>query len=136
VDTRKKAINAPVRIKPHTPARRSLLRTMPRRLKIKPSGVATMTVNPPRVAMGDPQPGRHNSMVASATSGASEMHRPIRPRPILWSGSGSAWMTGGSSINRLLELDLDGLAGRCQRLEVELDVDGDFLASQILGYSP
>ena len=86
--------------------------------------------------MGDPQPGWHNSIAANATNGASEMHRPIRPRPTLWTGSGSAWMMGGSAIIRLSELHLYGLAGGCQRLEVELDVDGDLLASQILGYSP
>jgi hypothetical protein len=34
------------------------------------------------------------------------------------------------------ELDVHGLAGRWQRLEVELNVDGDFLADQVLGYSP
>jgi hypothetical protein len=34
------------------------------------------------------------------------------------------------------ELDIHGLAGRRQRLEVELNVDGDFLADQVLGYSP
>jgi hypothetical protein len=34
------------------------------------------------------------------------------------------------------ELDLDGLAGGLQRLEVELDADGDFLANQVFGYSP
>jgi hypothetical protein len=45
-------------------------------------------------------------------------------------------MMGGSSIVSLSELDLDGLAGRRQRLEVELDVHGDFLADQVLGYSP
>jgi hypothetical protein len=45
-------------------------------------------------------------------------------------------MMGGSAIIRLSELHLYGLAGRCQRLEVELNVDGDLLASQILGYSP
>jgi hypothetical protein len=45
-------------------------------------------------------------------------------------------MTGGCSIFRLSELDLDGLADRYQRLEVELDIDGDVLASQVLGYSP
>ena len=106
------------------------------RLKMKPSGVARSIVNPPRADMGDPQPGRNSVMAASAASGASEKQRPIRPRPILWSGRGSAWMTGGCSIFRLSELDLHGLAGRCQRLEVELDVDGDLLASQILGYSP
>jgi hypothetical protein len=45
-------------------------------------------------------------------------------------------MMGGSAIIRLSKLHLYGLAGRWQRLEVELDIDGDFLASQILGYSP
>jgi hypothetical protein len=45
-------------------------------------------------------------------------------------------MMGGASIFRLSELDLNGLAGRCQRLEVELNVEGDFLADQVLGYSP
>jgi hypothetical protein len=64
------------------------------------------------------------------------MHRPIRPRPILCSGSGSAWMTGGCSIFSLSEPHLDRLATGLQRLEVELDLDGNVLASQILGYSP
>jgi hypothetical protein len=34
------------------------------------------------------------------------------------------------------ELDVHGLAGRWQRLEVEVNVDRDFLADQIFGYSP
>jgi hypothetical protein len=45
-------------------------------------------------------------------------------------------MMGGCSIVRLSELHLDGLAGGYQRLEVELNVNGDFLADQVLGYSP
>ena len=112
------------------------MRTTPSRLRTKPSGVARSIVNPPRVAMGDPQPGRNSVMTASAANGASEKQRPIRPRPILRSGSGSAWMIGGSAIIRLSELHLYGLAGGCQRLEVELDVDGDFLAGHVLWYSP
>lgn len=61
---KKKAISDPVRIKPSTPARRSLLSTTPSKLKMKPSGVATSKVNPPRVVMGEPQPGRNSSMAA------------------------------------------------------------------------
>jgi hypothetical protein len=45
-------------------------------------------------------------------------------------------MIGGSSIFRLSKLHLDGLAGGYQRLEVELNVNRDFLADQVLGYSP
>src|ERR1035441_2737010 len=37
LDSKKKAINAPVMTKPSTPARRSLLMTTPSRLKTKPS---------------------------------------------------------------------------------------------------
>jgi hypothetical protein len=136
VDTRKKAINAPVRIKPHTPARRSLLVITPIRLKMNPRGVARSIVSPPRAEMGDPQPGRNSVMTASAANGASEKQRPIRHRPILRSGSGSAWMIGGSAIIRRSELHLYGLACGRQRLEVELDVDGDFLAGHVLWYSP
>ena len=40
-----------------------------------------------------------------------------------------------AAVNRS-ELDLDGLAGGLQRLEAELDADGDFLANQVFGYSP
>ena len=75
-------------------------------------------------------------MAASATKGASEKPRPIRPRPAFWPKAGSAWMMGGCSMFSFSELDVHGLAGRWQRLEVELNVDGDFLADQVLGYSP
>jgi hypothetical protein len=34
------------------------------------------------------------------------------------------------------ELDVYRLAGRWQRFEVEVNVNGDFLADQVLGYSP
>jgi hypothetical protein len=34
------------------------------------------------------------------------------------------------------ELHVHGLAGSWQRFKVELNVDGDFLADQVLGYSP
>ena len=136
LDTRKKPINAPVMIKPSTPARRSLLRTTPSRLKIKPSGVARRKVNPPRVEMGEPHPGWNNIIAASATRGASEKQRPIRPRAALRPMAGSACMRGGCSMFGFSELDIHGLAGRRQRLEVELNVDGDFLADQVLGYSP
>jgi hypothetical protein len=127
---------APVRIMPHTPARRSLFVTTPTKLRIKPSGVAKSTVSPPRAEMGDPQPGLNSAMAAIAAKGASEKHRPILPRPTLRSAAGSAGMMGGCSIFRFSELHLDRLAGGCQRLEVELDVDGDFLADQVFGYSP
>jgi hypothetical protein len=130
------ATNAPVMARPKTPARRSWLRITPSRLKMKPSGVATMTVSPPRAEMIEPQPGLHSHMVASAARGASEIYRPIRPRRALRSASGSAGITGGSSIFTPSKLHLDRLAGRWQRLEVELNVDGDFLADQVLGYSP
>ena len=103
---------------------------------MKPSGVATTIVNPPRVVRGDPQPGRKSIIAASAPKAASEKHRPTRPKPALRAITGSAWMMGGSAIIRLSKLHLYGLAGRWQRLEIELDIDGDFLASQILGYSP
>jgi len=75
-------------------------------------------------------------MAANATSGASERYRPIRPSAAFWFVTGSAWMRGGCSMIRRSELDVHGLAGRGQRLEVELDVDGDFLTDQVLGYSP
>jgi hypothetical protein len=127
---------APVRTKPHTPARRSLFVSTPIRLKMKPSGVATSIVSPPRAEMGDPQPGFSSIMPARATNGASEKYRPILPRPTLLPAAGSAGTMGGCSIVRLSELHLDRLAGGCQRLEVELDVDGDFLADQVFGYSP
>jgi hypothetical protein len=45
-------------------------------------------------------------------------------------------MMGGCSILERLKLYLDRLAGRPQRLKVELDVHDDFLAKQVLGYSP
>ena len=86
--------------------------------------------------MGDPQPGLHSHMTASAPRAASEQHRPIRPNPAFGGAAGSAWITGGSFIFSLSELHLDWLAGGGQRLEIELDVDGDFLANQVLGYSP
>jgi hypothetical protein len=54
----------------------------------------------------------------------------------LRSSPGSAWMMGGCSIFGCSELDVHGLAGCRQRLEVEVNVDGDFLADQVLGYSP
>jgi len=95
-----------------------------------------MKVNPPRVVMGEPQPGLDSHMAASAARGASEMYRPIRPRAALPSVTGSAWMMGGSVIFRLSELDVHGLAGRRQRFEVEVNVNGDFLADQVFGYSP
>jgi hypothetical protein len=50
--------------------------------------------------------------------------------------TGPAWMIGGCSIFERLKLHLDRLARRLQGLKVELDVHGDFLASQVLGYSP
>ena len=127
---------APVRTKPHTPARRSLFVSTPIRLKMKPSGVATSIVSPPRAEMGDPQPGLNSAMAAIAAKGASEKHRPILPRPTLRSAAGSAGMMGGCSIFRLSELHLDRLADGCQRLEIKLHVDGDFLADQVFGYSP
>ena len=86
--------------------------------------------------MGEPQPGRNSIMAANAPKAASEKHRPIRPKPALRAVAGSAWIIGGCSMFGRSELHLDRLAGRLQRLEVELDVDGDFLASQVLGYSP
>jgi len=103
---------------------------------MKPSGVATTIVNPPRVVRGDPQPGRKSIIAASAPKAASEKHRPTRPKPALRAITGSAWMMGGCSIFERLELHLDRLAGRLQRLKVELDVHSDFLANQVIGYSP
>jgi hypothetical protein len=50
--------------------------------------------------------------------------------------TGSAWMMGGCSIFKRLKLHLDRLGGRLQRLKVELDVHSDFLANQVIGYSP
>jgi hypothetical protein len=136
LDTRAKATIAPAMISPRTPTRRSLFIMTPTRLKMKPSGVATMIVNPPRVVRGDPQPGRNSIIAASAPAAASEKHRPIRPKPALWAIIGSAWMMGGCSIFKRSKLHLDRLTGRLQGLKVELDVHGDFLASQVLGYSP
>jgi hypothetical protein len=43
---------------------------------------------------------------------------------------------GGCSMFGFSELDVHGLAGRRQRFEVEVNVDGDFLADQVFGYSP
>ena len=108
----------------------------PTRLRIKPSGVATIIANPPRVVMGEPQPGLASHMTASAARGTSEKKRPIRPNPAFGAVTVSAWMIGGGSMLRPSELYLDRLAGRRQRLEIELDVDRDFLANQVLGYSP
>ena len=136
LNTKAKATIAPAMIKPRTPTRRSLFIMTPTRLRMKPSGVATMIVNPPRVVRGDPQPGWNSSIAASAPKAASEKHRPIRPKPALRAIIGSAWMIGGCSIFERLKLHLDRLAGRLQGLKVELDVHGDFLASQVLGYSP
>jgi hypothetical protein len=45
-------------------------------------------------------------------------------------------MMGGSFIPRLSELHLRGFASRSQRPQVEPDLDGNFLASHIIGYSP
>ena len=81
LDNKAKAASAPVRIKPSTPARRSWLNRTPTRLKIKPSGVARSRVNPPRVVMGEPQPGLKISMAASATRGAIEMVQPDATHP-------------------------------------------------------
>ena len=112
------------------------MRITPSRLRMNPAGAAVIIVSPPRAVMGDPQPGLHSHMTASAPRATSEQHRPIRPSPAFGGAAGSAWMTGGSFILRLSEFHLDRLAGGCQRLEVELDVDGDLLAKQVLGYSP
>ena len=73
LDTKAKANIAPVRIKPRMPARRSWLKRTPMRLKIKPNGVARRRVNPPRVAMGEPQPGLNSHRATSAARGPSEM---------------------------------------------------------------
>ena len=86
--------------------------------------------------MGELHPGWNSIMAASATSGASEMYSPMRPRAGLRSAAGSVWMMGGCSMLGCLELDVHGLAGRGQRLEIELNVDGGLLANQVLGYSP
>jgi hypothetical protein len=127
---------APLIIRPRTANFLSRLRMTPSRLRMNPSGVAVNKVSPPRAVRGDPQPGLHSHKTANVPRAASEQHRPIRPRPVFGFASGSAWITGGCSIFRPLELDVDGLAGRWQRLEIELDVDGNFLADQVLGYSP
>jgi hypothetical protein len=103
---------------------------------MNPTGAAAITVSPPRAVIGDPQPGLHSHMSASAPRAASEQIRPIRPKPVFCGGAGSAWMTGGSFIIRLSELNLDRLAGCFKRLEVKLNVDGDSLAHQVLRYSP
>jgi len=103
---------------------------------MNPAGAAAITVSPPRAVMGDPQPGLASHMIANASRAASEQHRPIRPNPAFCGGAGSAWILGGSFIIRLSQFHLDRLAGGQQWLEVELDVDGDFLADQVLGYSP
>ncbi len=134
--TRAKAINAPAMISPRIPARRSLFRITPTRLRINPNGVASSIVSPPRAEIGEPQPGFASHIVASAATEASEKNRPIRPKPTFRPGAGSAWMIGGSAIFRGLELHSDRLAGRGQRLEVELNVDVHFLTGQVLGYSP
>ena len=86
---------APVMTKPKSPGRRPLSRITPSKLRMNPSGVATITVNPPRVEMIDPQPGRQSSKTASATSGANEKHNPIRPKLGFGLGLSSAWIVGG-----------------------------------------
>ena len=103
---------------------------------MKPNGAAVIIVSPPRAVMGDPQPGLQSHVTARAPRATSEQHRPIRPRPVFGFTAGSVWTTGGCSISRRSKLDVDGLTGRRQRLEVKLDVDGNFLADQVLGYSP
>jgi hypothetical protein len=95
---------------------------------MNPKGAAVIIVNPPRVVMGDPQPGLHNHMSANAPRAASEQNRPIRPRPLFACVSGAAWITGGSSMLSFLELRRRRLAHRRDRPQVELDVDGNFLA--------
>ncbi len=108
----------------------------PTRLRMNPSGVATIIVSPPRAEMGEPQPGFASHMVANAATEASVKNRPMRPNPTFRPVAGSAWMIGGSAILRGLELHSDRLARRDQRLEVELNVDVHFLTGQGLGYSP
>ena len=136
LDSKNKVTNPPLITRPRAPASLSRLRMTPSRLRMKPSGVATMRVNPPRVEMSDPQPGLHSHIAASATRGATEKARPIRPKPAFGFVSDSAWIMGGSFIVSFSELDLGGLAGRSQRPQVEPDVDGNLLASHVFGYSP
>jgi hypothetical protein len=131
-----RATMAPLMTRPKTAASRPRLRMTPSRLRMNPAGAAVIIVSPPRAVMGDPQPGLHSHMTASAPKAASEQHRPIRPNPTFGGAAGSAWITGGSSMFSLSELHFDRLAGGFQRFEIEPDVDGDFLASQVLGYSP
>jgi len=64
------------------------------------------------------------------------MYRPIRPSAGLLSGAGPDGTVGGDSMLRLLQLHVHRPAGGFQRPQVELDVDGDSLADQVLGYSP
>jgi len=106
------------------------------RLSRKPRGVAASTVNPPRVEMGDPQPGLASHIRTIAARAASEQHMPMRPSAAFELLAGSAWITGGCSIFSFSELLRDRFAGRLQRLEVELNVHRDLLAVQIAGYPP
>ena len=66
----------------------------------------------------------------------TEQHRPIRPKPALRRGADPARVTGGSFVLRLSELHFDRLAGGGQRLEIELDLNRDLLAAEVLRYSP
>ena len=128
-----KAANVAMAIKPKTPARRSLLRITPSRLKTKPSGVARSTVNPPRVEIGEPQPGRISSMAANAASGASEKKRPIRPRAALRSAAGSAWIKGGCSIGVSQSWTSTGLLAVGSGLRLKSTLTVTFLPIRFLG---
>jgi hypothetical protein len=127
---------APLIINPITPARRPCFMITPMRLSRKPRGVAASTVNPPRVAMGDPQPGWASHIRKSAARAATEQHTPIRPSVTFELLAGSASITGGCSIFSFSELHRHRFAGRLQRLKVKLDVHRDLLAVQIAGYPP
>jgi hypothetical protein len=84
--------------RPQIPARRSWFIMTPMRLSRKPSGVASSTVNPPRVEMGDAQPGLPSIKAARATTAARDKYSPIRPTPAFRWMAGSAWIMGGSCI--------------------------------------
>ena len=123
-------------IRPKTPSRRPLLRRTPKRLMMNPAGVPAIKTSPTRTEIADPQPGRSRNMAAMAPSAASTQIRPMRP---IWPQAFPAFPAGApncSLISRLLQLNLDRLAGGLQRLEIELDADRDLLADRLIRYSP
>ncbi len=69
----------PPKIRPTIAADFFLSTNSPTRLNNTPSGVPKTTANPPRVAMGDPQPGRNKNIDPSITAANIEKSRPNQP---------------------------------------------------------